>query len=175
VPICERYPEFMEEQWDLDEREEEEAKVEAALNSECEKVEAAKKAQKDRRKQQNKPKKRAKEEELRRATTHTASPLREISTAPDESTVVDDDRFGPSVSSLLAPPFLNQAHSPAPTAASSVDYQIPETESGYNSEVLEGEWALGEGEGEHEGYMEVEDDRGSHLTPVMDLNLNELL
>ncbi|KAF8843619.1 hypothetical protein BDN67DRAFT_964092 [Paxillus ammoniavirescens] len=174
-PICERYAEFMQEQWDLDEREEEEAKVEAALSSECEKVEAAKKAQRDRRKQQNKPKKRAKEEELRRATTHTASPLREISTAPDESMVVDDDRFGPSVSSLLPPPLLDQAHSPAPTAASSVDYQIPETESGYNSEVLEGEWALGEGEGEHEGYMEVEDDRGSHLTPVMDLDLDELL
>ncbi|KIK97408.1 hypothetical protein PAXRUDRAFT_31803 [Paxillus rubicundulus Ve08.2h10] len=126
-PICERYPEFMQEQWDFDVREEEEAKVEAALNSQREKVEAAKKVQKDRQKQQNKPKKRAKEAEL------------------------------------------------PPTAASSVDYQIPETESGYNSEVLEGEWGLGEGEGEHEGYMEVEDDKGTHPTPVMDLDLDELL
>ncbi|KAF9218251.1 hypothetical protein BS17DRAFT_192974 [Gyrodon lividus] len=174
-PICEHYSEFMQEQWDLDVREEEEAKIEAALNAEREKAEAANKAQKDRRKQQHGAKKRAKEAELRQATTHTASPLREASTAQDESTIADYDRFGPPVSSLLASTLLDQAHSPAPTAASSVDYHIPETESGYNSEVLEGEGELGEGEGEHEGDMEVEDGRETHRTPVMDLNLNELL
>ncbi|KAF9246123.1 hypothetical protein BU15DRAFT_39523 [Melanogaster broomeanus] len=179
-PICERYPEFMQEQWALDVREEEEAKVEAALNAERDEVEAVKKLQKNRRKQQNEAKKRAREAELRRPTAHTASPLRETSTALDESTVIDDDRFGPSVSSLLAPTLLvpediDQAHSPAPTAASSVDYHIPETESGYNSEVLEGDGDLGEGEGEHQGDTGVEDSRETHHTPIMDLDLDELL
>ncbi|KIJ68941.1 hypothetical protein HYDPIDRAFT_144413, partial [Hydnomerulius pinastri MD-312] len=79
-PICERYPEYMQEQWDLDVREEEEAKVEASFNIEKEKVDAAKKAQKDRRRQQNEAKKRTKEAELRLTAPHTASPLREWST-----------------------------------------------------------------------------------------------
>ncbi|KAI6150304.1 hypothetical protein BKA82DRAFT_4338154 [Pisolithus tinctorius] len=51
-PICERYPEFMQEQWDLDAREEEEAKVEIALKAERQKAEAAKQAQKECRKRQ---------------------------------------------------------------------------------------------------------------------------
>lgn len=176
-PMCERYTEYMQEQWDLDEREEEEAQVEAASKAEREKVEATKKTQKDLRRQQNAAKKRAREAELRQASVHTASPLRETSTAQDESAAVTDDRFEPSVSSLLAPTLLvaedaDQAHSPAPTAASSVDcHHIPETESGYNSEVLEG---VGEGEVEQEGDVEMEDDREIHM-PVMDLDLNDLL
>lgn len=176
-PMCERYPEFMQEQWDLDNREEEEAKVEAASRAEREKVEATKKTQKELRKQQNATKRRAREAELRQASVHTASPLRETSIAQDESAAVIDDRFGPSVSSLLVPTLLvpddiDQAHSPAPTAASSVDYHhIPETESGYNSEVLEG---AGEGDVEQEGEMEMEDDKEINM-PVVDLDLNDLL
>lgn len=175
-PMCERYPEFMQDQWDFDKREEEEAKVEAASRAEREKVDVEKKTQKELRKQQNTAKKRAREAELRQASVHTASPLRETSIAQDDSAAVIDDRFGPSVSSLLVPPSvaddIDQAHSPAPTATSSVDYHhIPETESGYNSEAPEG---VGECDVEQEGEMEVDDD-GEMNMPVVDLDLNNLL
>lgn len=172
-PMSERYHEFMQEQWDLDAREEEEAKTEVASRDEKEKVEAAKKTQRELRRQQNAVKKRAREAELRQTSVHTASPLREASIAQDESAAVIDDRFGPSVSSLLAPIVsedIDQAHSPAPTAASSVDYHhVPETESGYNSEALEG---VGEGEVEQDGDMEMEEGEGSDTfnMPIMDLD-----
>lgn len=171
-PMCERYPEFMQEQWDFDQREEEEAKIEVASRDEKEQAEMEKQAQRAQRRQQNAAKKRAKEVELRQTSVHTASPLRETATAQDEYAAVMDDRFGPSVSSLL-PPILpvpediDQSHSPAPTATSSVDYHhVPDTESGYNSEALEG---VGEGEVEQEGDMEVNDDRETFDIPIMDL------
>ena len=174
-PMCERYPEFLQEQWDLDAQEEADAKVEAALRAEREKAEEAKKTQKELRKQQNAAKKRAREAELRQSSVHTASPLRETSVAQDESAAVIDDRFGPSVSSLLAPILpedIDQAHSPAPTATSSVDcHHIPETESGYNSEALEG---VGEGEVEQEGEMEMDDGSDTFSMPVIDLDLNDM-
>ncbi|KAF8557335.1 hypothetical protein OG21DRAFT_1505557 [Imleria badia] len=170
-PICERYPEFMQEQWDIDTREEEDASVEAAARDERERVEAAKKTQREVRRQQNTAKKRAREAELRQASVHTASPLRETSIAQDESAAVIDDRFGPSVSSLLAPIVsedIDQPHSPAPTATSSVDYHhVPETESGYNSEALEG---VGEGEVEQDGDMEMEEGSDTFNVPIMDLD-----
>lgn len=49
-PICERYPEFMEEQWALDALEEEEAKVEADKRAKEQQKSAPKKAAKPRRK-----------------------------------------------------------------------------------------------------------------------------
>ncbi|KAF8120070.1 hypothetical protein EV363DRAFT_1376110 [Boletus edulis] len=177
-PMCERYPEFMQGQWDLDAREEEEAKVEAALWAEKEKAELAKKTQKELRRQQNAAKKRAREAELRGASVHAASPLRETSIAEDGSTAVIDDRFGPSVSSLLTPILpasedIDQAHSPAPTATSSVDYHhVPDTESGYNSEALEG---MGEGDVEQEGDMEIEDGGETLNMPVVDIDLSDLI
>ncbi|KAG6376522.1 hypothetical protein JVT61DRAFT_2515 [Boletus reticuloceps] len=177
-PMCERYPEFMQGQWDLDAREEEEAKVEAALWAEREKAEVAKKTQKELRRQQNAAKKRAREAELRGASVHAASPLRETSIAEDGSAAVIDDRFGPSVSSLLTPTLpasedIDQAHSPAPTATSSVDYHhIPDTESGYNSEALEG---MGEGDVEQEGDMEIEDGGETLNMPVVDIDLSDLI
>lgn len=176
-PMCERYPEFMQEQRDFDGREEEEATVEMASRTEREKAEAVKKTQREQRRQQNVAKKRARDAELRQASVHTASPLRETSIAQDDSAAVMDDRFGPSVSALLAPTLLvpddiDQAHSPAPTATSSVDYHyMPETESGYNSEALEG---TGEGDGEQDGEMEVDDDREFNM-PVVDVDLSDLL
>ncbi|KAF8136800.1 hypothetical protein EV363DRAFT_1320567 [Boletus edulis] len=165
-----RYPEFMQGQWDLDAREEEEAKVEAALWAEKEKAELAKKTQKELRRQQNAAKKRAREAELRGASVHAASPLRETSIAEDGSTAVIDDRFGPSVSSLLTPILpasedIDQAHSPAPTATSSVDYHhVPDTESGN-----------GEGDVEQEGDMEIEDGGETLNMPVVDIDLSDLI
>ncbi|KAI6109038.1 hypothetical protein EDD16DRAFT_1522770, partial [Pisolithus croceorrhizus] len=60
-PICERYSEFMQEQWDLDAQEEEEAKLKCQT------------AQKERRKRQTEAKKRAKEAETRQASVRAVS------------------------------------------------------------------------------------------------------
>ncbi|KAJ7582844.1 COMPASS complex protein [Mycena floridula] len=59
-PVSERYPEFMQEQWDLDKEEEEVAKADLARRVAAEKVEAEKKAQRAKKKQQADAKKRAK-------------------------------------------------------------------------------------------------------------------
>ncbi|KAG5647135.1 hypothetical protein DXG03_001090 [Asterophora parasitica] len=59
-PTCERYPEFMAEQWALDEVEEEEARVEAARMAEADKADAAKKAERQKKRQQTEARKRAK-------------------------------------------------------------------------------------------------------------------
>ncbi|KAG2078012.1 hypothetical protein BDR04DRAFT_1087713 [Suillus decipiens] len=64
------------------------------------------------------------------------------------------DRLGSSVliasTSQATERGMDQIHSPAPTAASSVDFNhVPEAESGYNSEVIEGE---GEEE-QHDGFV----------------------
>ena len=167
-PMCERYTEFMKAQWDLDDREEEEAKAEAASRAEREKVEAEKKSQKEMRRQQNAAKKRAREAELRQASLHTASPLRETSIAQDEPGTVSASSL--AMPTLLVPDDIDQVHSPAPTAASSVDYpNMLETESGYNSEALEG---VGDGDVEQEGEMGMEEEIN---IPVMDVDLNEFL
>ncbi|KAG9318866.1 hypothetical protein JVU11DRAFT_973 [Chiua virens] len=163
-PMCERYSEYMQEHRDLDAQEEEQAKVEEAIRAERERVEATKKAQRELRKQQNVVKKRAREAELRQASVHTASPLRETSVAQDDAGAV----------TLFVPVSedTDQAHSPAPTAASSVDYHhVPETESGYNSEALEG---LGDGEVETEADVAMEDSKELNM-PVVDLDLDDLL
>ncbi|KAK0483451.1 COMPASS complex protein [Armillaria novae-zelandiae] len=60
-PICERYSEYMKEQWALDEKEEEEGRVELLKLAEQEKEDAEKKAQKLRKRQQAEARKRAKQ------------------------------------------------------------------------------------------------------------------
>ncbi|KAG6821077.1 hypothetical protein H0H93_007236 [Arthromyces matolae] len=59
-PACDRYAEFMQEQWALDEIEEVEAKEEALRAAANEKVELAKKAEREKKKQQTEARKRAK-------------------------------------------------------------------------------------------------------------------
>ncbi|KAG1756477.1 uncharacterized protein EDB91DRAFT_1092886 [Suillus paluster] len=147
-PICERYPEFMKEQWDLDEQEEEQAKLEADEKVEVEIIEAQKKAQREKSRQQTEARKRAKKNaELR------ASSVASAQVSVTEHVVPIDDRLGSSVlivsTSQATDRGVDQMHSPAPTAASSGDFNhIPEAESGYNSEVVEGD---GEEE-QHDGF-----------------------
>jgi COMPASS component BRE2 len=62
-PLCERYAEFMEEQWELDEMEEEHARVEAALRAVNVKAETEEKIERERKRAQASAKKRAKREE----------------------------------------------------------------------------------------------------------------
>ncbi|KAJ7870248.1 COMPASS complex protein [Mycena leptocephala] len=77
-PTCERYAEFMAEQWELDAIEEEEASSEAA--------QAEKKAQRNKKRQQTEARKRAK-----------------IALETSSSTAADDERVGPPVSSTSGP------------------------------------------------------------------------
>lgn len=148
-PICERYSEYMKEQWDLDAQEEEQAKLEATKRADLENVEAKKKAQREKSRQQNEARKRAKKNaELR------ASSVASAQVSPAELAVPVDDRLGSS--DLILPTLqvtehgVDRSHSPALTAASSVDFNhVLEAESGYNSEVVEGE-----GEEEpHDGFL----------------------
>jgi COMPASS component BRE2 len=138
-PICERYPEFMKEQWDLDDREEEEAALDAAKRAEIEKSEAQKKAQREKSRQQTEARKKAKKTaELRGSSVVSAHGSTTEPVAPN------GDRLGSSVfiasTSQSTERGMDQIHSPAPTAASSVDFNhVPEAESGYNSEVIEEE------------------------------------
>ncbi|KAG1874999.1 hypothetical protein C8R48DRAFT_669360 [Suillus tomentosus] len=146
-PICERYPEFMKEQWDLDDQEEEEAALDAAKRTELEKIEAQKKAQREKSRQQNEARKRAKKNaELRGSSVVSAHG------STTEPAASSDDRLGSSVLIASTPQAtergMDQIHSPAPTAASSGDFNhIPEAESGYNSEVVEGDE-----EEQHDGF-----------------------
>jgi COMPASS component BRE2 len=116
-PILERYPEYMAEQWALDEKEEEEAKVEAIHRATQEKVEAAKKAQRDKK--------------------------REQAAADAAAMQTDDDRptsmttFNLPLHNLQRFELGDRIYSPAPTVASSVDMHNPQ--SGYTSDHLEGE------------------------------------
>ncbi|KAI6005481.1 hypothetical protein EDD15DRAFT_2211972 [Pisolithus albus] len=175
-PICERYPEFMQEQWDLDAREEEEAKVDMALRAERLKAEAAKQVQKERRKRQTEAKKRAKELETRQASVTAASIPR---TSIEREAMADfGDNYKPVISSLLAaemqlPEEVEMAHSPAPTATPSVDYRVPYAGSEYESEPAEGEGEAGDGHGGQYGDVEVEN--RSDGVPSIDLELEELL
>ena len=70
-PLCERYAEFMEEQWELDKMEEEHARVEAAQRAVHVKTEAEEKIERERKRAQTNAKKRAKREEA--AATAAAS------------------------------------------------------------------------------------------------------
>ncbi|KAH7912161.1 hypothetical protein BJ138DRAFT_1061722 [Hygrophoropsis aurantiaca] len=198
-PICERYPEYMQEQWDIDSQEEQEAKVEVAKLAELDKIEAAKKAQKESRKVQADARKKAKKEAEQRAAS--ALDVREASVASAreqsivsaressmarDSPAVRDDRFGPSVSLPtlhLSAYDGEQPYSPAPTVDSNAGYPppAPETESGYNSEVV-----MEDQDGEEHSYedfpMEDEEDVRHHspqtqleFPPEIDIHLEELL
>lgn len=134
-PICERYAEFMEEEWALDEVDISEAKAEAARRALVEKQEA------DKREQRQKKRAQAEARKKKKLAQPAATPP------------LDDDRFGPNLGSLLSsttaqPSPLRhgvayqyedldkEAQSPAPTVASMAEAQ--DIASGYNSEFGDG-------------------------------------
>lgn len=149
-PICERYPEFMAEQWALDADEEREAQAEVKEREEIEKIEAQKRAQKEKRRQQAEARRRAKKaqaaSEARENSAQIAgsarpTPQREESVGFQRgSSVATEERYGHPTS--LAIPIsaqygvygarLEHSYSPAPTMASSADMQG--APSGYNSD-----------------------------------------
>jgi COMPASS component BRE2 len=131
-PTCERYPEFMAEQWALDAQEEQEASAEASKAAAVAKVEAEKKAARLKKRQETAARKRAKVEQ-------------------GANLGIDDDRFGPgSLTPGLGQPSplrhgttydagegsVNRNYSPAPTFMSNGEFQGGQ--SGYNSEMDQG-------------------------------------
>ena len=158
-PVCERYPEFMAEQWALDEEEEREAEVELVDKAATERADAQKQAQKERRRQQAEARRKAKKAETAGAIaahkigSASATPQRgsSVVSQKDESvrgsSVAVEERY--SQPPLLAIPVhaqhgivygpsshgFDHVNSPAPTMASSVDIQG--VQSGYNSDNAE--------------------------------------
>ncbi|KAJ8463847.1 hypothetical protein ONZ45_g17442 [Pleurotus djamor] len=132
-PICDRYSEFMQEEWLLDEVDIEEAKANALRRAEEDRLEAVKREQRALKRSQAEARKRKK-------LNHQAS-----ATPP-----LEDDRFGPgaSLTSAAQPSPLRFGtayhpedaykgpHSPAPTLGSTTE--LAEVQSGYNSEYGDG-------------------------------------
>lgn len=155
-PVCERYSEFMREQWALDEEEEREAQVELVEKIEAEKAEVQKQAQKEKRRQQAEARRKAKKAEtanalaFQRTGSVSTTPQRGSSVVSQkeesirEPSVAAEERYG-APTSLAIPPHMqhgfaygpgvhgyDHVHSPAPTVASSVD--IHGIHSGYTSD-----------------------------------------
>ncbi|KAK1236480.1 transcription factor, contains a PHD finger motif [Marasmius sp. AFHP31] len=123
-PMCERYGEFMKEQWDLDEIEEVEAKAEGIRIAAQGKVDAEKKAQKEKKKRQAEARKRSK----LHANPQSKEPSEPLATSPLKH-------------STSYPPESRIA-SPTPTFMSSHS-EVQGMQSGYNSDYAEAE---GEGD-----------------------------
>jgi len=145
-PTCERYPEFMAEQWALDQVEEEEARVEAARNTANEKVEAAKRAERNKKRQQAEARKRAKlaaAEQQQRGT-----PVVEDEWSTSSLGMVGLGQPSPSplrhgtTYAYDGDGDVENSYSPAPTPASNGEFQGGQ--SGYNSDNLEAEIENGE-------------------------------
>jgi len=137
-PICERYPEFMEEEWAMDALDEEQAKIDAMKLATANKIQDDKRKQREKRKVQADAKKRKRKAAAEQTTVNVA---------------FEDDRFGPGavanyggVFNQPSPSPLRHAtaydpaeesveleHSPAPKFASYGEFQG--NQSGYNSET----------------------------------------
>ena len=148
-PLCERYPEFMQEEWAMDALEEEQAKLDAMKQATADKVQDEKRKQREKRKvQADARKKQRKVAAVAIAAEQTVA-----------SVTLEDDRFGPGavvgygVFNQPSPSPLRHAtaydpgegsveleHSPAPTFASYGEFQG--NQSGYNSETYQDEMDL---------------------------------
>ena len=158
-PACERYPEFMQEEWAMDALDEEQAKIDAV------KLATANKIQDDRRKQREKKKVQADAKKRQRKAAAEQTTV--------NVTALEDDRFGPGgvvgyggVFNQPSPSPLRHAtaydpaegsveleHSPAPTFASYGEFQG--NQSGYNSETHNDDMEL---EQELEAFVNGEPD-----------------
>ncbi|KAF5386787.1 hypothetical protein D9615_001877 [Tricholomella constricta] len=161
-PTCERYPEFMAEQWALDEMEEEEARVEAARTAATEKVEAAKRAERNKKRQQAEARKRAKmaaavEQQQQQRRTPSVDDERSTPGAglvslghPSPSPL----RHGTTYAYGGGEGDIEHGHSPAPTFASNGDLQGGQ--SGYNSDNMETEVENGEAQAGTQAFSHIE-------------------
>jgi COMPASS component BRE2 len=164
-PLCERYAEFMEEQWELDGMEEEHAHVEATQRAVNVKSEAEAKIERERKRAQASAKKRAKREEAAAVST-AAGPATATATAaastghlnvagahggantastytPRELSADVSTRplIDPAATSTSALPsyLLNELHSHIETDQTSTGPSTPGPQSAYGSEYGDGE------------------------------------
>ena len=179
-PLCERYAEFMEEQWELDKAEEDHARVEAAQRAVDVHAEAEKKIERERKRAQANAKKRTKREEASAAastagsntastgylnaagahgganTASTCTPQPEREQSADVSTrpLIDSATATSALPSYL----LNELHSHVETDQTSTGPSTPGLQSAYGSEDGDGEADEQEQEQEHEQEEEAPPD-----------------
>jgi COMPASS component BRE2 len=185
-PICERYAEFMEEQWELDKMEEEHARVEAAQRAVHVKAETEEKIERERKRAQANAKKRAKREEAAVASTSGPTTTAAASTGhlnaagahggtnttstgtpqPERERSVSDVSTRPLIDPAAALPsyLLNELHSShVETDQTSTGPSTPGPQSAYGSEY-------GDGEGEeHEQEPEQEQEEDPPPDDLMDI------
>ena len=171
-PLCERYAEFMGEQWELDKAEEEHARIEAAQRAVDVHAEAEKKIERERKRAQANAKKRTKREEASAAastagsttastgrlnaagahgganTASTCTPQPEREQSADVSTRPLMDLA--TATSALPSYLLNELHSHVETDQTSTGPSTPGPQSAYGSEDGDGEADEHEQEQEHE-------------------------
>jgi COMPASS component BRE2 len=168
-PLCERYAEFMEEQWELDKLEEEHARVEAAHRAVNVQSEAEKKIERERKRAQANAKKRAKREEAgapthgaatagvasaghvsavmahggtNTASTSTPQPEREQLTPFTEEVsahVSTRPLIDPAAVGALPSYLLSELHAHVETDQTSTGPSTPGPQSAYDSEYRDGE------------------------------------
>jgi COMPASS component BRE2 len=168
-PLCERYAEFMEEQWALDKLEEEHARVEAAHRAVNVQAEAEKKTERERKRAHANAKKRAKRDDTaaastpgaatattstghltpamayggaNTASTSTPQPEREQSTPFTEDVSVHVSTrplIDPAAAVALPSYLLSEFHAHIETDQTSTGPSTPGPQSGYGSEGRDGE------------------------------------
>jgi COMPASS component BRE2 len=167
-PLCERYGEFMEEQWTLDLLEEEQARVEAAQRTTTVQAEAEKKSERERKRTLANAKKRARREEVAsasgsgaphstmthagagsRAVSNTLQPEREELAPLTEDVMMIRPIMGPGAA--LPAYMLNELHIHVETDQTSTGPSTPGPQSAYDSEY-------GDGEAEEQEQEEQEED-----------------
>jgi COMPASS component BRE2 len=177
-PLCERYAEFMEEQWELDKVEEEHARVEAAQRAVNVQAETEKKIERERKRAQANAKKRAKRDE---ATTPSAAPTATAAagtshpnvsaavshgganTAPTCTPQPEREQSAPftdvstrepsaaaAAAAALPSYLLNELHSHVETDQTSTGPSTPGLQSAYGSEYGDGDAEEQEQEQEQE-------------------------
>lgn len=139
-PLCERYSEFMAEQWELDAKEELEAQGESMLPMVNASEIEAKAALRREKKRISEQKRRAKKaEEAGRTKAKRQKVPDTVSDAPQQN-----ERFSPTAPSLLEELLDDLSHdqrqSLTPTMGSSVEPEIRGIVSGWNSDEKEDPW-----------------------------------
>ncbi len=115
-PAIERYPEFMQKEWEFDAREEEEAKVELAKQTKIQVIEEEKRKQKEKRKQQADARKRDRKDSAGRFSKMKEEGERERMENKDSYVPNPLGLHGPGMPGSLShlPSYVHSAPSPSP-------------------------------------------------------------
>ncbi|TFK42982.1 hypothetical protein BDQ12DRAFT_663093 [Crucibulum laeve] len=188
-PTCERYPEFMAEQWAIDAQEEEEAKVEMARQAEVDHIEEEKRVQRNKKRQQAEARKRAKKAEQQAALgasagtstpgsvntfglAHTPSTALHIPGSSTSSTIKDEDRHTPVPLIGLGISGIGNYPNPSPLRHATNAYN-PEGSIEYEDSPAPTYASSGEFRGEQSGYNSetAHDDAEMEFLDAVDADL----